>query len=114
MTTATDSFTAQPRRDPLIPLVCPARIPRRKLDARALRTHRNVCGAWHRRPVHRVSGRRPGKGVGCFARKHRRQGDLQYPADIEQADRADAIDAALVILDLLKRDTQRPGKLFLT
>jgi hypothetical protein len=39
---------------------------------------------------------------------------MQGPADIEQADRADAIDAALVILDLLKRDTQGPGQLFLT
>ncbi len=45
--------------------------------------------------------------------KHRRQGHVQDLADVEQAHGADAIGALFIILNLLKRDPQGPGKLLL-
>jgi hypothetical protein len=46
-------------------------------------------------------------------RKRGRQRDIQAFADIEQAHRTDAVGSLFLILNLLKRDTQRSGKLFL-
>jgi len=45
--------------------------------------------------------------------KHGRQGDIQEFADVEQAHRTDAVGSLFIILNLLKRDTQRSAKLFL-